>query len=191
MWSMGLAPATTSQGYNNELRRRVAPLCHAIRLSALVWIIWASATAFSVFGSKVRVAEHFGRFLHADLTRLPNWGYVMALAIILVDLAIAWIIVLFIWRLFGHYLRGEIFSLSAVEEMWRAGWTGVVAVVTDILFRPLVAYVLTQHLSESQLHHFWTRPDDLLHLLLALFIVALAHIFRAGVEIADDNRQIV
>ena len=188
---MSLAPAAISQGYNNELRRRVAPLCHAIRLSALVWIIWASVATFSVFGSKVRVTEHYGRFLHTDLTGLPTSGYVMALAIVLVDLAIAWIIVVFIWRLFGHYLRGEIFSVSAVTEMWRAGWTGVAAVVTDILFRPLVGYVLTQHLSESQRHHFWTRPDDLLHLLLALFVVALAHIFRAGVEIADENRQIV
>src|SRR5215472_1839609 len=135
---MSLAPAATPQAYNDELRRRVAPLCHAIRLSALGWII-----------------------------------------------------VVFIWRLFGHYLRGEIFSPSPVKEMWRAGWTGVAAVVTDIVARPLVAYALTQHLSESQRHHFWTAPDDLLHLLLALLIVALAHIFRAGVAIADDNRQIV
>jgi len=188
---MDLAPAMTSQADNSELRRRVAPLCHAIRLSALVWIIWASVATFSVFASKVRVAEHYGRVLHVDLTNLPTQGYLMALAIVLVDLAIAWIIVVFIWRLFGHYLRGEIFSSSAVKEMWRGGWTGVAAVVTDIVARPLVAYVLTQHLSESQRHHFWTSPDDLLHVLLALFIVALAHIFRAGVEIADDNRQIV
>ena len=69
---MSLAPATTLQPYNNELRRRVAPLCHAIRLSALVWIIWASVATFSVFGSKVRVAEHYGRVLHADLTSLPT-----------------------------------------------------------------------------------------------------------------------
>jgi Protein of unknown function (DUF2975) len=188
---MSLAPATTSQTDNSALRHRVAPLCHAIRLSALAWIIWASVTTVSVFGSKVRVAEHYGRFLHADLANLPTWSYVIALAIVLVDLAIAWIIVFFIWRLFGHYLRGEIFSRSAVKEMWRGGWTGVVAVVIDIVARPLVAYTLTQHLDESQRHHFWTGPEDLLHLLLALFVVALAHIFRAGVEIADDNRQIV
>src|SRR5215831_12566106 len=98
---MSLAPAATSQAGNDELRRRVAPLCHAIRLSALVWIIWASITVFSVFGSRAGVAEYYGRFLHADLASLPMWGYVLALAIILVDLAIAWIIVVLIWRLFG------------------------------------------------------------------------------------------
>jgi Protein of unknown function (DUF2975) len=188
---MSLAPATTVQAGNDELRRRVAPLCHAIRLSALAWIIWASVGTLSVFGSPARVAEHFGRVLNVDLTNLPTSGYAMALTIILVDLAIAWLIVVFIWRLFGHYLKGEIFSLAAVQDLGRAGWTGVAAVVADIVARPLIAYALTQHLGESQRHHFWTNPNDLLHLLLALFIVALAHIFRVGVAIADENRQIV
>jgi hypothetical protein len=188
---MSLAPAPTDQAGNNKLRRRVAPLCHAIRLSALIWIVWASAVTLSVFASPDRVADHYGHFLKVDLTTLPTWGYVTALAIILVDLAIAWLIVVFIWRLFGHYLRGEIFSPAAVYEMWCGGWTGVAAVMADIVARPLVAYALTQHLSDGPRHHFWTNPNDLLHLVLALFIVALAHIFKAGVEIADDNRQIV
>jgi hypothetical protein len=188
---MGLAPASTAQAGNDELCRRVAPLCHAIRWSALVWIIWASAGTLSVFRSPARVVEHYGRILNVDLINMPASGYAVALIIILVDLAIAWLIVVFIWRLFGHYLRGEIFSLAAVQEMWRGGWTAVTAVVVDMVARPLVAYALTQHLGESQRHHFWTAPNDLLHLLLALFIVALAHIYRAGVAIADENRQIV
>jgi Protein of unknown function (DUF2975) len=188
---MSLAPASINQAGDNELRRRVAPLCHAIRLSALVWIVWASAVTLSVFASPTRVAEHYGHFLKVDLTTLPTWGYVTALAIILVDLAIAWLIVMFVWRLFGHYLRGEIFSPAAVNEIWCGGWTGVAACVADIVARPLVAYALTRHLSDGPHYRFWTDPNDLLHLWLALFIVALAHIFKAGVEIADDNRQIV
>ncbi len=176
---------------NHELRRRVAPLCHAIRLSAVIWIVWASAATLSVFASKAQVVEHYGRFLQVDLADLPTSGYVMALAVILLDLAVAWLPVWFVWRLLGHYLRGDIFSLAAVKEMRRCGWSGVVAVVTDIAARPLLAYALTLHLSESERHHFWTNPNDILLLLLGLFIVAFAHIFRAGVEIAEDNRQIV
>jgi hypothetical protein len=176
---------------NQALHRRVAPLCHIIRLCALVWIIWATTATLMVFASPERVAAHYGRVLNVDLTGLPLSGYALALVIIVLDLAIAWLIVLFVWRLFGHYLRGDIFSIAAVREMWRAGWTGGAAVVADIIARPLLAYVLTQHLSENQRYHFWTTPNDLLLFLLALFVVALAHIFRAGVEIADDNRQIV
>lgn len=188
---MSLASAASSESKDDALRRRVAPLCHAIRFAALAWIIWASLVTFSVFASKTSVAEHYGKVLHVDLSGLTMSGYGLALAIVLIDLAIAWMIVVFIWRLFGHYLRGEIFTHSAVEEMWRGGWTAVGAVAVDIVARPLVAYALTWHLNESLRHYFWTSPEDLLHLLLALFIVALAHIFRAGVDIADDHRQIV
>jgi hypothetical protein len=188
---MSLASTPALHTDIDGLRRRVAPLCHAIRWCAVVWITWASAATLWLFGSPSRVAEHFGHVFNVDLSNLPTSGYVMALAIVLVDLAIAWLIVAFVWRLFGHYLRGEIFSLAAVEEMWRIGWTGVAAVVADVVARPLLAYALTQHLAESQHRHFWTSPNDLLHLLLALFVVALAYIFRVGVEIADDNRQIV
>lgn len=188
---MSIEPALNPQVQNQALHRRVAPLCHIIRLCALAWISWATAATLMLFASPESVAAHYSRVLKVDLTSLPLSGYAMALAIIVFDLALAWLIVLFVWRLFGHYLKGDIFSIAAVTEMWRAGWTGVAAVVADIVARPLLAYVLTQHLSENQRYHFWTTPNDLLHFLLALFVVALAHIFSAGVEIADDNRQIV
>ena len=176
---------------HRALTRRIALLCHAIRWSALLWAVWATAMTLVVFASPDRVAEHYGRFLKVDLTNLPTSGYGLALLIIVADLALAWLVVVFVWRLFGHYLRADIFSHAAVDEMWRCGWAGVAAVVGDIIARPVLAYALTQHLGSSQRHHFWTAPDDLLHLMLALFVVALAFIFRTGVEIADDNRQIV
>lgn len=183
---------TSNPGARNEaLHRRVAPLCHAIRWVALAWIAWATASVVGVFASPTTVAAHYGRLFRLDLSGLPTSGYVAALLIILVDLAFAWLVVVFLWRLFGRYLDGEIFSLAAVDEMRRGGWMGVAAVLADVAARPLVAYALTFHLDAGQRHHFWTVPNDLLHLLLALFVVALAHIFRAGVEIADDHRQIV
>ena len=173
------------------LTRRIASLCHVVRWSALLWVASATAITLMVFANPDRVAEHYGRFFNVDLTNLPTSGYAMALLIIVLDLALAWLLVAFIWRLFGHYLKADIFSHAAVDEMWRCGWTGVVAVVTDMIARPALAYALTQHLSSSQRHHFWIAPDDLLHLMLALVVVALAFIFRKGVEIADENRQIV
>lgn len=175
----------------STLHRRVAPLCLAIRWCAVAWGLWATVTVFTVFASPARVAEKYSHALKVDLGQLPTSSYVIALAIIALDLALAWLVVVFIWRLFGHYLKGDIFSHAAVAEMWRCGWAGVAAVVADIVSRPLIAYVLTWHLGDSQPFHFWASPEDLLHLLVALFIVALAQIFRAGVEIADDSRQIV
>jgi len=176
---------------SRALHHRVAPLCHAIRWSAVAWGLWVTSAGLMLYASPNRVTDHYGRALKVDLGHLPASGYLMALTIIVLDLALAWLVVVFVWRLFGRYLRGEIFSHGAVAEMWRGGWSAVAAVAADIVARPLLAYVLTLHLDESQRHHFWTTPNDLLHLLMALFIVALAHIFRTGVEIANDNRQIV
>jgi hypothetical protein len=157
----------------------------------LFWAIWATAVTLTVFASRDRVAEHYGQFFKIDLTKLPTSGYALALLIIILDLALAWLVVVFIWRLFGHYLRADIFSHAAVDEMWRGGWAGVAAIVGDILARPALAYALTLHLSSSERHHFWIAPNDLLLLMLAFLAVALALIFRAGVEIADENRQII
>ena len=188
---MNSTPSTRPRGDHRALARRITSLCHAIRWGALLWAVWATALTLSVFASPDRVAEHYGRFLKVDLTNLPTSGYALALLIIVLDVALAWLVVVFIWRLFGHYLRADIFTHAAVDEMWSCGWAGVAAVVGDIIARPAVAYALTQHLSGSQRHHFWTAPEDLLHFMLALFVVTLAFIFRAGVEIADENRQII
>lgn len=184
-------PSTRPSAEHKDLTLRIAWLCHAIRWSALVWAGWATAMTLTTFASVDQVANHYGRFFGLDLTNLPMSGYVLALLIVVLDIFLVWLVVVFIWRLFGHYLRADIFSHAAVDEMWRCGWAGVAAVVGDIIARPALAYALTQHLSSSQRYHFWTFPNDLLHLMLALFVVALAFIFRTGVEIADENRQIV
>lgn len=188
---MSGTPPPSPHSEHRTLTLRIAWLCHAIRWSALVWAVWATATTLMIFTSPDRVAEYYGRFFKLDLTNLPMAGYALAMLVIFLDLSLAWFVVVFVWRLFGHYLRADIFSHPAVDEMWRCGWAGVAAVVGDIIARPALAYALTQHLSSSQRYHFWTFPNDLLHLMLALFVVALAFIFRTGVEIADENRQIV
>jgi hypothetical protein len=188
---MSSTSSTAPHGGHRALTRRMSYLCHAIRWSALLWAVSATAMISMIFASPDRVAEYYGRFFKVDLSNLPTSGYALALLIVVLDASLVWLVVVFIWRLFGHYVRTDIFSHAAVNEMWRCGWTGVAAVVVDITARPALAYALTQHLSGNQHHYFWTFPDDLLHLMLALFVVALAFIFRTGVEIADDNRQIV
>src|SRR5215813_7333393 len=132
----------------SEVNRRVALLCHAIRWSAVTWGLWVTAAVLMLYASPDRVVDHYGRALKVDLGHLPASGYLVALTIIVFDLALAWLVVVFVWRLFGRYLRGDIFSHAAVSEMWRGGWAGVVAVAADVVARPLLAYVLTMHLDE-------------------------------------------
>jgi hypothetical protein len=43
----------------------------------------------------------------------------------------------------------------------------------------------------SPLGFFYILPQDVLHLIFVIFVLALAHIFKAAAEMADDQAQIV
>lgn len=178
----------------HALQMRVAGLCHLIRFAALAWIGWTLLIILSHWTDIEVVKQSWGQYLKIDLTALPPAHYAEAFAVVLIDWAIAALVVVFVWRLFGCYLRGSIFSAEAVEVMRKLGWAGVAAVAADMTARPLLQLIFTQHLEtgvSTGRPWIWAEPNDALHLLMALFIVAIAHIFRTGVEIADDNRQIV
>ena len=173
------------------LRSRLGHLCHFIRWTGIAWIVWVFAEVLMAWGDRDKVTAIYGRLFKADLSALPLGDHMLGLAIVLTDVAAAAAVSFFVWRLFGHYLRGNIFSSSAVDAMRNLGCAGVAAVLADLVTRPMLAWALTRHLGDGQPMHVWTDPQDLLHLLMALFIVALAHVFKTGVEIADENKHFV
>jgi hypothetical protein len=127
-----------------------------------------------------------------DLSALPAAHYAAAFAVLFADLAVAALVAVLVWRLFGAYLRQGVFTAQASREMTRLGWAGVAAVLADMAARPLLYAVLSLHL-ENAPHAvvIWADPNDVLHMLMALFVLAWAHIFQAGVEIADEHPQFI
>ena len=166
-------------------------LCHLIRWAAVAWIAWAIALVFLQWNDRQTITHNWGRMLGADLSKMPDSHYLAATGVVMADVAIAAVIVVFVWRLFGHYLNGRIFTRDAVGEMRHVGCAGLVAVAADILARPALAALFTLHLEDSPSLKVWGQPNDALHLLMAAFIMVVAHIFKAGVELAEDNRQII
>jgi hypothetical protein len=167
-------------------------LCHAIRWAALAWIAWAVMLVMAQWSDRDGIVRNYGRMLGLDLTAMPDRDYLSAAGVICLDVAVAASIVIFVWRLFGHYLQGDIFTRDAVEEMRNVGLAALAAVAADIVARPAVVALMTLHLDAG--HHpfkIWAQPNDALHLLMAAFVVVIAHIFKAGVDLAEDNRQIV
>lgn len=170
----------------------VGLICQLIRLSALAWIGWSLYLIVAFWGDRAEVVRVHSTLMKLDLSALPASQHAIAFALVLADWVVAGLIVWFVWRLFGHYLRGDIFTRASVEEMRRLGWAGVVSVAMDLLTRALMPFVLTMHIADaSPAHRMWANPNDLLHLMMAVFILALARIFKSGVEIAEDHRQIV
>lgn len=167
-------------------------LCHAIRWISLAWIMWAVVLVVVQWSDREGILRNYGRMLGLDLSAMPDSHYLAAAGVICLDVAAAASIVIFVWRLFGHYLDGSIFTRRAVDEMRNVGLAGLVAVAADIVARPAIVALMTLHLDAD--HHpfkVWAQPNDALHLLMAAFVVVVAHIFKAGVDLAEDNRQII
>jgi hypothetical protein len=176
----------------DALRRQIAGLCHLIRWVATGWIVWSLAILITNWSDIEVVKRNWGHHLKLDLTALPALHYAAAFAALLVDWAGSAAVVFFVWRLFGCYLRGSIFTAEAAREMRNLGMAGVASVAVDMGVRPLIAILLSWHLGSGVRNAaFWIEPNDVLHMIMTLFVVAVAHILNVGVAIADDNRQIV
>lgn len=175
----------------SDLRARISRICYGLRIAAVLWALWILAMDIVVWADKTAVLEAYGRWLSADLSGVSDLRYMAAFAIVLVDWCGAVAIVFCLWRLVGTYLDGRVFAVDAALWLRRAGLTAIVVIVVDVLARLATASILISHLTLIPARGFFALPQDLLHLIFALFILALAHIFKAAAEMADDQAQIV
>jgi hypothetical protein len=150
-------------------------------LVAMMWV-WAALE---------RTAGIVGRYLNADLGVVSSsqvaWGFALQAAAWIPIAAVAYSI----WRLFGPYLHGRIFTGGAAVWVQRAEIAGLTAVAISIVTRRIRWLLLTSHSGLPLRTLFFTQvvvPDDVP---FSLFVLALGHVFRTEVQIADDNASIV
>jgi hypothetical protein len=176
----------------SDLRARIGWICHALRIAAVLWIGWAVAIAVLVWSDKARVTEGWGRLFSRDLSGVSDARYATAFAVALVDLAFAAVVAVCIWRLSTTYLAGRVFTVDAALWLRRTGAAGFAAIAVDILARVVMASILTAQFVPTPRQGFiYLMPQDLLHLIFAAFVFALAYIFKAAAELADEHAQIV
>jgi hypothetical protein len=99
-----------------------------------------------------------------------------------------------IWQLFGGYLRGRIFTGDAAAWVQRIGIAGLTVVAVSIVTRRIGWLILTSHSGlpfGTRLFTQFVVPNDLLGVLFSLFVLAVGHVFKVAVQIADDNASIV
>ncbi|WP_457796097.1 DUF2975 domain-containing protein [Methylocystis sp. S23] len=174
------------------LRAKIGWLCHAIRTLAIgyamltLWGFYHSWAARSPY--ELTTMRLFG--LDVSGASAAQWNAVLAMSLVL------WLFVaalaFCVWRLFSTYLKGAVFSLEAALWLRRTGIAGLMAIVADFVERSAVVYTLAAHLPESaKARHMFIGTEDFVHIILALMLLALAHIQKTAAEIADDNAQIV
>jgi hypothetical protein len=176
----------------SDLRSRIAWICHALRIAAVVWIGWGLALLVIIWGDRARVTEAWGQLFAVDLSGISDARYAVAFAVAVVDLAVAAVVAVCLWRLAATYLAGRVFTVDAALWLRRTGIAGFTAITVDVLARIAVASILTaQFVPTSARGFFYLMPQDILHLIFAAFVFALAYIFKAAAEMADDHAQIV
>jgi hypothetical protein len=170
------------------LRRRIAPLCHLVRVAAVLWVLWNLVNIINNLENLRRVLKVDWRSLDAQFAAV----LVVSLTTLLFIIATGYCV----WRLFGTYLQGRIFTVVAAVWMQRAGVTGLVGSLVVVVWRRLQLVTLTgqMHLPVSDLLFGLgppVFPADLLRTLFCLYVIALGQIFKTAAEIADDHARIV
>ena len=177
---------------SDPLQRRIGWLCQLVRWGAVAYGTWVLLAIAFYWSDAGRVARHWSGWLHVDVSppgpaQLAG-GLAVHLALWLAVAAACFAV----WRLFTLYSEGHIFAADASLWLRRIGVYGLIAQFGDMLARPLVSMIVTAHMpTGGRIVSVFANPPDLLNVLFLAGFVALAHVFRAAVDSADENAQIV
>src|SRR5215471_12052525 len=153
------------------LRARIAWLCHLARVAAVGWAACALIAVLWVWSDPAKIASNLGHYLNADLGAISSsqfaWASGVNVAAWTADAAVAYCI----WRLFGAYLGGRIFTGDAALWVQRIGIAGLIAVLVSIVGRRIDWLILTSHAElplSTRLFTQFVVPSDLLKVLFCL-----------------------
>lgn len=187
-----MRPLSPPPSTRDSLHSRIGLLCQIVRWGAVAYAVWVLFAIVGYWADPARVARHWSAWLHADVAPPVAWqqatGFAIHAALWLALAAAVWSV----WRLFSAYLQGHVFTAEAALWLRRVGLFGLAAQIGDMLARPLVSMVVTAtQPAGARMVSVFAQPPDLLNAVFLLGFVALAHVFKAAAEIADDHAQIV
>src|SRR5262245_19205993 len=109
----------------------------------------------------------------------------------MVAMAAIVVIAFCLWRLAGTYLAGRVFTVDAALWLRRTGIAGLAGLIVSVIARVVVASIITgRWVPMSPLGFFYILPQDVIHLIFVIFVLALAHIFKAAAEMGQYQGQI-
>lgn len=186
--------AFTSAGDGRQaaLRAKIALVCHAVRWLTLVYLLVVAWGLYDHWSDAARVQRFFLAFYKLDISGAAAWQWRAAQALAALDWLVLAILCWNVWRLFGRYLAGEIFTAGSAGLLQRIGILGLVTVAVDFVLRPVTVWLMGAHLADQgAARHAFVRTEDLLYVVISLVFVALGVIYRSAAEIADENAQII
>ena len=180
-----LIPASSRR----DLGARIKWICQTLRVAALLWIAWIMVFFAYQLSNKERVLQSMGKVLSVDLSNVSEARYAIALIAAMVGVAAGIAVVVCLWRLAGVYLAGRVFTVDAALWLRRTALALLVWALLGVLTRAMAYSILIGHV--LPLAGYYLLPGDLLRTMLGGFLIALAYIFQAAAEMAEDHAAIV
>src|SRR5215471_7332840 len=98
---------------------RIGWLCHLIRAASAAQAAWTLALTAWWWSDAAAIEKAYGTFLKVDVSGASSLQYGIAVAINLCSWALYAAISFCIWRQFGAYLQGRVFTVDAAIRMRR------------------------------------------------------------------------
>lgn len=174
-----------------ERVRRLARWVRALAITGVatlpmgtVWV-WSSPERIDNF-----VAANLG--LSAGTLQLAPAAPWLGALVNLLPVAMGWFALLQVWRLFGGYARGEVFTAQATQRLHRLA-AGLVAVaLAQVVARSATGLVLTLHLPPGQRQLIvGFSSNDYVLLVCGLLLWAIAWVMVEATRLARENEQFI
>ena len=118
--SHGRASPFNATPLRTGLRARIAWICHALRLAAVIWVVWQFVFVVIHWSDKAAVLQNYERLFSTVLV-VSTARYALAFGVVMVAMAAIVVIAFCLWRLAGTYLAGRVFTVDAALWLRRTG----------------------------------------------------------------------
>lgn len=186
-----MTQASAPAPIEHQLRARIGWLCQVVRGAVLVYPLWLAAALAVFWMDDAAIRAVYPAADGEASGAIPPETRLAAMAVAAAIWALVALGCACVWRLFSLYLKGHVFSAEAAAWLHRAGAIGVLALAADVAARPLLAWILAAQAPGGLLGFVRVGPTDLMLGLLFVGVLALAQVFRAAAEIAEEHAQFV
>jgi hypothetical protein len=156
-----------------------------------IWIVWSLYVTLEPLGAASQAAVDWNKYWELPEGTVTVSKVFANRAVFLFNWALAAWLAYAVWKLMSGYLTGDILSAAAATRLRLVGVSGLVTALFDVVSPPLALSTLSASIIGKVPFLNWFEPRQLLYILIALFVIAIAYIQRTAAEISDEHRQFV
>jgi len=190
LWSADVKRVLVALGLATDtspLSKTLILACQLVRLLMVAWVVMIVVISTLIYWyDKEQLLRNYAAFSGLTVEPISTLQRATAYLVRVIAYVLKAMLVIKVWRLFGHYIAGNIFDRKAVSTFRQAAGLAVAVYVSELVGRHIVLAILT---SGHFAFMFWR--SDVRYIVMVLFLLVQAQVFSEGAAIADENRQIV